>query len=568
MSNAGRASYRAALRVRDLRLVLSALLIDQLGGWAYSAALTIYVWDRTHSTGLVAVSALTRMVPVLLFSPYAGVLADRLERLRLMVTMDLMNFVWVAAAAVAIQVHSPLAVVLVLATASALTDTPYRSAVSAVLPAVAGEDQLASANALNGTIANLTILAGPAIGALLISAGSPAAAFWLDAVTYLVAAFLVARCRTRSPGTDVTEGGRAGALAQMRSGLDAIVSSPTVLLLTALCALDSFYGGLTKVFFVSISLHVGTGPAGYGYLISAFGVGGLLAALVSNRLASFTRLAPVIVGGLAVLYLPLLVQPAISSPVLTAALQALAGGGMLVVDVVAVTALQRAVPQDHLARVFGVFWALIVGTISLGTVLAPLSLQWLGYAGGLTLFGAGVIGVAVACYPALYRADSRARQALTALLPKVTLLEGLQLFAAASRPVLERLARAATEVDLPAGTPVVTEGETADALYVLAEGDVRVSARGEAGLDREIRRMTAPCYFGEIGVLEHIARTATVTTVAPCRLLKIDGEEFLAAMSESPASPSLVEGVRARLAVTHPSRPVTVNAPPTAPVTG
>lgn len=556
-----RASYRAALRVRDLRLVLSALLVDQIGGWAYSAALAIYVWDRTHSTGIVAVSALTRLLPVLLFSPYSGVLADRFERFRFMVGLDLLNVLWIGAAGLAIQMRAPLAVVLVLATLSALTDTPYRSAVSAVLPAVAGEDQLATANTLNGTIENLTILVGPPAGAILVSTVSAASAFYLNAASYAFAAYLVARCRTRSPGVDVTEGGHAGVLAQMGTGFRAITSSQMVLLLTVFCALDSFYCGLTKVFYVSMSVHVGTGAGGYGYLLSAFGVGGILAAFVTNRLASSSRLAPVIVSGMIGLYLPLAVQPALHSGAATAAFQVLGGAGMLVVDVVAITALQRAVPNDQLARVFGVFWALIIGAIALGSALAPLFLRWFGYPNALLVIAVAVMAVSVLSYPMLSRGDSRARQALEALLPRIRLLEGLGLFAAASRPVLERLAAAASEVEMAPGVAVVTEGEPADALYVLAEGQVRVTARGDNVREREIRQMTSPCYFGEIGVLEQIPRTATVTTVTSCRLLKLDGDEFRSAISESPASPTLVDGVRARLAVTHPQRRSMVPGP-------
>jgi CRP-like cAMP-binding protein len=105
---------------------------------------------------------------------------------------------------------------------------------------------------------------------------------------------------------------------------------------------------------------------------------------------------------------------------------------------------------------------------------------------------------------------------------------------------------------------IVRERDPADALYVLLEGEVQVSARGAAGgAERPIRVMTAPSYFGEIGVLERIPRTATVTAVSPCRCGRIDGETLLEALTASPPSASLIANAGSRLAVTHPGRRVT-----------
>jgi CRP-like cAMP-binding protein len=161
-------------------------------------------------------------------------------------------------------------------------------------------------------------------------------------------------------------------------------------------------------------------------------------------------------------------------------------------------------------------------------------------------------------YPPLHRIDSEAHARTVALAPKVELLENLALFSAGSRAVLENLAGAAVEVEFPPAAVIITEGEASDAIYVLAEGEVEVTASGETGgPSRVIRTMTAPTYFGEIGVLERIPRTATVTAVTACRCERIDGESLLNALSSSPPSSTLMENNRARLAVTHPSRRVT-----------
>jgi CRP-like cAMP-binding protein len=66
--------------------------------------------------------------------------------------------------------------------------------------------------------------------------------------------------------------------------------------------------------------------------------------------------------------------------------------------------------------------------------------------------------------------------------------------------------------------------------------------------------MSAPTYFGEIGVLEHIPRTATVKALSDCRCARIEGDALLAALATVPPSATMMENARSRLAVTHPSR--------------
>ena len=91
------------------------------------------------------------------------------------------------------------------------------------------------------------------------------------------------------------------------------------------------------------------------------------------------------------------------------------------------------------------------------------------------------------------------------------------------------------------------------ALWVVVSGEVEVSARGEQGTPHLLRTMGPRSYFGEIGLLEHIPRTATVTAIEPCVLYRLPGDEFLAALTASTATASLLEGARTRLARSHPS---------------
>jgi hypothetical protein len=273
-----------------------------------------------------------------------------------------------------------------------------------------------------------------------------------------------------------------------------------------------------------------------------------------DRLATSSSLAPIIIGGTVAYCLPTALLTVIHDPGLAFAVQIVRGAATLVVDVLAVTALQRAVPADQLGRVFGLFFAFVLGGISLGALITPVVVSALGLNGGLLVMAFVPAGLGLLGAPALVRIDRSARIQAQALAPRVNLLEQLDLFAAASRPTLEGLANLATEVEFGSAQPIVREGYPGDALYVLEEGEVEVTATGErGGPSRRIRTMRAPAYFGEIGVLERIPRTATVTAMTPCRCLRIDGPSLLEALSNAPASSSLMENTRARLAVTHPS---------------
>lgn len=451
-----------------------------------------------------------------------------------------------------------------------LIEHPLQPGVAATLPEVADEDELVAANALNGTIENLVVIAGPAVGAGLIALGSPALAFGLNAATFALSALLVSRMRTRSHPSDVTEGGDAGPLAQMAAGVRAIGTSSAVALLVAFCAPVSFIYGTDTVLLVSASVEkLGTGPDGFGYLLAGLGVGGILMAGAVDKLAARGRLAWLILAGTAAYCLPTALLTVVHEPAVAFVIEVVRGGGTLVVDVLAITALQRAVAPEMVARVFGVFFAIILGAISLGTLITPRLVAAVGLDASLIVMAVAPTALALVGLPALLRLDREAAGRVAELAPRIAALEGLGIFAAASRPALERLAAAAGALTVPPGTAVVAEGEAADALYVITAGTFDVTSRGEGSEPLHIRTMGAGSLFGEIGVLEGIPRTATVTAAGEGELLRISGAAFLEALTEAPQTGALVEDARSRLARTHPTRRLTYEVPrPVAPVEG
>lgn len=550
------------LRHRDFRLLTTSFAISFAGSWAYNVALAVFVYEQTGSAAWVGAATVGRFIPSMLFGAYGGVLAERFERVRLMATLDWISTALMAALAAVAAFEGPVLLAIVLAGLTSVTGMVYEPAAAAITPETVPESELAAANALRNMVDNIAIVAGPLLGALILVVGPPQVAFAANAASFAVSGVVVSRMRVRSQPVDVTESGTAGPLKQMTVGVRTIAASATATMLVTYSVVASFVYGVDTVQFVVLSEErLGTGATGYGYLLAGLGVGGIAAAGLANRLAAWPRLGTVIVAGMAVYCLPTLLFLVVDEPTAAFVIQAVRGAGTLVVDVLAITALQRSLPSDVLGRVLGAYFTGVLGAISLGALLTPLLIEQAGLDASLWFAGALLPALCLLGWPWLRQMDQTNVARLAVIEPRVLALEKLGILADASRPMLERLADQAQEVDVPAGVTVIREGDEADAFYVLLDGTMGVRARGEGVVEQELPTMTSGAYFGEIGLLERIPRTATVTSIGPARLLRIGGDEFLDALTSAPASAALLEGARSRLARTHPSRRAAADRP-------
>lgn len=551
----------AALRHRDFRLLMGAYTAASIGGWAYQVGLAVWIYEQTGSAAWLGVATVFRFVPALVFSPYGGVLADRMERVGLMVRLDVVAALMMAVLAVMIAVDVPVIVAILTTALSATIGTMYDPAAAALTPQLVPERDLGAANALRNTVDNLAVIAGPALGALVLLLGPPQVSVVLSATTYAISAVFVAQIRTRSTPVDVTEGGSLGVGRQMLVGITAIGRSVTTAVLVAYSVAATFVYGFDTVQFVLLSRDVlGTGAEGYGYLLAGLGLGGILAAPLVVRLERVPSLGLVILGGMATYCLPTLLFLVVSEPVAAFFIQVVRGGGTLVVDVLAITALQRALPNDILARVFGAFDTLVLAALIAGAVVAPAVIDGWGLTASLWIAGVAFPILSLAGLPALRLMDREATERQAELAPRKALLEQCDLFSHVSDGGLEQLAGSAATVEVPAGTAVLTEGEPAADFYVLEEGVLAVTSRGERAALSQVNSLEPPDYFGEIGLIEQIPRTATVTAARDARVLRIPGEDFLAALTEYTPSTALVEGAAMRLGRTHPSLRLTQQA--------
>ncbi len=567
--------YRSLFGIRDYRLLFAGLVTSQSGSWAYNVALVVYVFNATHSPAWVAAASMARFLSALLSSAFGGLVADRVERVRLMVTLDTIAMVVQAGLAVAAALNAPALLIIVLATLTSVTTASYDPTARATIPAVVGEEHLAAANSVQAAVENLTIIIGPAIGGLLLLVGPAPLVFAINAATFGFSALVVSRVRARSVPGDATEGGTLGPIQQMGVGIRAFFSSSTVVVLAGFSIVASFLYGTDTVLFVVLSKQqLGTGSEGYGYLLAALGVGGLVMAPFMNRISAMRRLGTIIVAALIAYGLPTALLAVVHSPVLAFALEAVRGGGTLVVDVLAITALQRAVAPDVVARVFGVFFALVLSAIALGALFMPILLGAFGLTSTLLIVGFSIPALSLLSYPKVRQVDRQAVGQLAAIEPRIAVMQRLDILGGASRATLERLALSAVEETVPARQVIIQEGDEADDFFVLVGGEAEVIAAGEAGVAQMLGTLTPPNYCGEIGLLARRPRTATVRAVTECSLYRIRGDEFVDALTAASLSAATLGGAQRRLARTHPSlsidlaRQVQAPGPDEAPPTG
>jgi hypothetical protein len=299
-----------------------------------------------------------------------------------------------------------------------------------------------------------------------------------------------------------------------------------------LCMQTLVAGALNVLIVVTALQLLDLGEGGVGYLNSAVGVGGLVGAVLAAVLIS-RRLSANFLLGIMLWGLPIALIGVFPETVPALVFLALIGLGNTLVDVSAFTLLQRAVPDEVLARVFGAVQALWVGTIGIGAILAPALIEAVGIERALIVTGA--------LLPALALLLSRRLAALDALpVPEteLALLRGIDLFKPLPAPVLESLAQSLVPVRVEAGREVFRQGELGDRFYIVAAGEVEIVSDGR------VVAVTGPGgYFGEIALLRDVPRTATVRARGEVDLRALERDDFIGAVTGHAASSETADAV-------------------------
>jgi len=285
----------AALAVRNFRLYFGGQAVSLTGTWMQVVAQSWLVLQLTGSGTLLGLVAAAQFLPVLLLGPYGGLVADRVDKRRLLLaTQTALGLLALVLGLLTVTHVVRLWMVFVIALALGMVNSADQPARQTFVPEMVGRDQIQNAVSLNSVLTNASRAVGPAVAGVLIATTGVGVCFLANAASFVAVLIALARIQ---PGElhPAPPAGRAHG--QLRQGLRYVRGTPGLLVPLLMMAL---VGSLAYEFQVAlpllarVSLHGGAGT--YGFLTAAMGAGAvtgglLVAGLARTGLLMFTAAA-------------------------------------------------------------------------------------------------------------------------------------------------------------------------------------------------------------------------------------------------------------------------------------
>ncbi|MCL5046171.1 MAG: MFS transporter [Actinobacteria bacterium] len=359
---------------RDFVLLVSGQLLSLLGDRFYQIALLWLSYKLTGSTLLMGLVSSATVLPYLMVGLPAGVLADRYDRRRLMILVDVIRglTVLVSPALLAIGLMR-IEVIMVLAFLLGCLAQFFTPAYRASIPAIVRDKQLTRANSILSMGENLAGILGPAVGGMFVVWFSETSLFVLDALSFFVSATTLVLMSFRSGGRGQTE---VSGWTHIARGVTFVWNHALIRLLLVLAMIVNFLlSGILAVIPPILAKEVLRGDSStYGFLVSAQALGMFAGSATVGYVDKLPRNRVLVSGfiGAGVTYLLVSLFPV--EPVIFG-LFALSGFFIAAVNVTFLSLVQSSVPQERLGITFNV-----IGICTSG--LAPLSQSLIGFLAG------------------------------------------------------------------------------------------------------------------------------------------------------------------------------------------
>jgi MFS family permease len=377
---------------RSFRWLLSATVINNVGDGIALAAGPLLVASETRDPLLVSMALLSEYLPMLLFGVLGGAAADRFDRRRMVVVVNLLRaVVLVALVATIVSANVNIAVVLVALFALGTAETFADSASSTLLPGLVAREDLGIANArMQGAFLLTNQLLTPPIGAFLFAAGM-ALPFATNAVCFALGAVLVSRVAI-STRTELRE--RSSLRAEMAEGIRWLVAHPPMrTLAVTIFTFNVTFGAAWSVLVLYAGDRLAMDEVGFGLLTTAIAVGGVVGIVSYSRLERRFSLADIMRVGLLIETGTHLVLALTTSAAVALITLVVFGAHAFVWGTTSTVVRQRAVPDELLGRVGGVYRVAIVGGMVIGTPIGGLLARtygitapfWFGFVGSALL---------------------------------------------------------------------------------------------------------------------------------------------------------------------------------------
>ncbi len=358
---------------RSFRWLLGSSWISNIGDGIILAAAPLLVASETREPLLVASAWTLQFLPTVLFSLFAGVVADRVDRRRLIVLANIAR-VAVLGVLVATIVTGEVDIVVVLASVFVLgiAETFADTTTATILPMLVAKRDLGLANArVIAGMVTLNQLVGPPVGALLFGLGR-SFPFVTQMVCVVVSILLVLRIQLPEHRLEKT-GDPRSIRKDMREGLAWVWHHAAVrTLVLTIVTFNVTFGAAWSVLVLYSLERLDMGEIGFGLLTSALAAGGIVGTVTYGWLERNVSLGNIMRGGLIIETLTHLALALNSIPWVAMAIMFVFGGHAFIWGTTSVTVRQRAVPTRFQGRVQGVYMIGVTGGIVLGSVCGGL----------------------------------------------------------------------------------------------------------------------------------------------------------------------------------------------------
>jgi MFS family permease len=389
----------SSLRLRNFRLYWFGQMISLLGTWMQRVGQAWLVLELTHSAWQLGLVGTLQYLPVLLFSIFGGVLADRWSKRRILLVTQSVDAIqavllWILIITGTIQTWH----IYVLATVLGLTNSLDQPTRSAFVIEMVGREELPNAVALNSSLLNLTRIVGPGLAGILIAALGTPPLFLLNALSFLavILALLLIDSRKLHIQALPTGGGgeQQNTWRSLREGIDYARKTLAVALIIVVVGLVLLFAANFDVLlplFATDVLHVGARD--FGFLSASIGIGSVIAALWlawSNLRPTISRIliGILVLCGLEVVFAVIHIYP------LSLLLIASCGATETIAGTLTFTILQPVAPDHLRGRVISIYILFFTGSAPLGFLLAG----WLSslYGASDALLICALLGIVVA----------------------------------------------------------------------------------------------------------------------------------------------------------------------------
>lgn len=376
-SSQGKSAFIFSLKTpyqRNFSKLLLGELISLIGDQIAMVALLLLVLQRTGQGTAVGITAiLLEALPILIFGPIGGALADRFPRQYVGIAMDVLRFI---ASLLLVWSSNLLLIyflVLLLGTGRAMFTPAVRAFITQIVPA----EELVRCNGLFSTIFNISYFVGPALGGVLVAFWGSNWAFVLNAISFLVSALCLLWIPFQRVATKQKEDKKSSFLRDVLGGLTIVWHARSTRGVTLSLIAIVLAGGMANIASIGLAERVfHAGSQGYGFLSAGFGLGILAGGLYVSFGPQFKRIHPWLARSIGVMTLAM-AATAIAPGLLIATLAfVLQGIGNAVENIVNYSLLQTTVPPEKQGRAFSGLFTFAslanVPSLAVGGVLLDL----------------------------------------------------------------------------------------------------------------------------------------------------------------------------------------------------